>query len=110
MVLVELTVLSGVAGLRIAGEDAGDLGHRTVVLCSMLHHVVRQKTNAAVVNAVIDPDGSDCRLLLSLHQYLHLVEAHDDIFRQHLPTVDVVLLTGVSLVTPLRPDDLHHNA
>jgi hypothetical protein len=110
MVLDELMALSGVAGLRIAGEDTGDLRHRTVVPRRMLHHVARQKTYTAAINAVIDPDGSDRRLLLPLHQYLHLAEAHDNVLRHHFPAVDGVLLTGASLVTLLCPDNLHHNA
>jgi hypothetical protein len=38
------------------------------------------------------------------------VEAHDNVLRQHLPTVHLVLLTGAPLVATLRPDDLYHNA
>jgi hypothetical protein len=38
------------------------------------------------------------------------VEAHDNVLRQHLPTVHLVLLTGAPLVATLRPDDLYHDA
>mgnify|MGYP006977870331 CR=1 FL=1 len=110
MVLVECMVLSSVAGLRISREDTGDLRHRTVIPRRMLHHVARQKTNTAAINAIIDPDGSDRRLLLPLHQYLHLAEVHDNILRQHLPTVHLVLLTGAPPVATLSPDDLYHDA
>ena len=110
VVLVERAALSSVKFLPVSREHTGDLRQRTVIPRRMLHHVARQKTNTAAINAVIDPDGSDRRLLLPLHQYLHLAEVHDNVLRQHFPAVDVVLLTGASLVTPLCPDNLHHNA
>ena len=99
VVLVERTALSGVAGLRIPREDAGYLCNRAVVPRRMLYHVVRQKSNATAINVAVDPNGGNCRLLLPLHQNLHLAEAHDNnILRQHLPTVHIVLLTGAPLV------------
>ena len=110
VVLVERAALSSVEFLPVSREHTGDLRQRTVIPRRMLHHVARQKTNTAAINAVIDPYGSDRRLLLPLHQYLHLAEAHDNVLRQHFPAVDGVLLTGASLVTLLCPDNLHHNA
>ena len=82
----------------------------TVIPRRMLHHVARQKTYTAAINAIIDPYGSDRRLLLPIHQYLHLAEAHDNVLRHHFPAVDGVLLTGASPVTLLCPDNLHYNA
>ena len=110
VVLVERTALSGVAGLRISREDAGYLRHCTVVPRRMRYHVARQKSDAAAINAIVDPHGGDRRLLPPLHQNLYLAEAHDNVLRQHLPTVHLVLLTGAPLVATLRPDDLYHDA
>jgi hypothetical protein len=68
-----LFLLSGVAGDRVAREDAGALCHRTIVPGHVLHHLVRQKNNVTAINANIYPDGCNCRrLLFPLHQNLHL--------------------------------------
>ena len=88
-VLVERTVLGGVAGFRIAQEVASALHHRAVVPCHVLHKMPRQKTNATAIDVIVDPDGSDCRLLPPLHQKLHLPEAHNNILCNHLSAVEV---------------------
>ncbi len=108
MVLVEHTVLGRVAGFCVTREDVSALRHHAAVPRRMLHHVARQKTDATAINAVVDPDGTDRRLLLPLHQNLHLTEAHNDIIHHHLPAVEV-LLTGAPLVAALHPNNLHNN-
>jgi hypothetical protein len=69
----------------------------------------REESTAAAVNPIIYPDGSDCRLLPPLNHYLHLPKSHHHIVCHHLATVCNVLLATTVLVTPLRPNDLHHN-
>ena len=107
-VLVERVALGGVTCIRVAREDAGALRHRAIIPCHVLCHVARQKTNTTAIDAVIDPDGSNHRLLLPLHQNLHHPETHNNILHHHLPTVEV-LITGAPLVAALHPNNLRND-
>jgi hypothetical protein len=49
---MEQALLRQVAGLRIVTQNAGDLRERPVVLRSVLHHVTRDKANAAAIDTI----------------------------------------------------------
>ena len=66
MVLVELSVLGGVADLCITRDDTDDLRHCAIVPQGMLYHVAWEEANMAAINAIIDPHGGNRGLLLPL--------------------------------------------
>jgi hypothetical protein len=100
--------LHGVAAGRIRVKNTGDLHQCFIVACGVPHHVARGEANMAVINANRHPICGNCRLLLPLNLNLHLPKAHHHVLGHQL-TALAVLLTRAAPITPLCPNNLHHN-
>ena len=74
----------------------------------MFHHVARDKANTAAINPIHYPNFCDHHLLFPLNHQLHLTEAHNRVFLQHI-AANLVLLARTALATHLSPYDLKKN-
>ena len=105
---MEQASLRQVAGLRIVTQNAGDLHESPIVSCGVLHHVVRDKANAAAIDPIGYPNCRDHRLLFPHNHQLQFAKAHDHVLLQHFPA-NLVLLALTALATHCRPYDLDKN-
>ncbi len=76
----------------------------------MTDHVTLKEANAAAVDPVNHPNGSNCRLFLLINHDLHLPKTDHHIFLQHLATVDGMLLARVAPVASLSANNFNDDA
>ena len=71
---MEQVSLRQVAGLHVVAQNTGDLRKSPVISCSVLHHVARDKANAAAIDPIGYPNFCDCHLLFPRNHQLQFAK------------------------------------